>query len=297
MPTRSYQPGDASGIHDLLFGTHAAGDLPGYARADLTGVLERLPGAPQETILFVDGARILGFYQPHYPLLVVHRDTRRQGIGRVLVDRAQVWAVERGEDELWLAPPAGSTVADAFCRALGFRYRFSFYGMRLTPEVPVPPPIFPDDVATRSFSPEIEDAYVALINAAFAGHQSPVVVSAEQIRQSHTLPGRGPDGVLILTPHAEPARPIGYCRTLVAPSDDGGSATIGQIGLLPEWRGRGLGRELLRWGIARLRDVAPGPIDLGVEAENTAALALYERTGFRRSAEWPRWSRWVSLTP
>jgi ribosomal protein S18 acetylase RimI-like enzyme len=59
---------------------------------------------------------------------------------------------------------------------------------------------------------------------------------------------------------------------------------------MPEWRGRGLGRELLRWGVAELRKRGAGPIQLSVEAENDLALGLYRRTGFEPVVEWPNWT-------
>ena len=52
----------------------------------------------------------------------------------------------------------------------------------------------------------------------------------------------------------------------------------------PEARGRGLGRELLRWGVHRLRSVSELPVTLSVNGRNERALRLYEREGFRRTA-------------
>jgi len=65
---------------------------------------------------------------------------------------------------------------------------------------------------------------------------------------------------------------------------------IAWIGVRPEAQGRGLGRELLRWGVARLRAYAP-VVYLTVNVTNPRALALYERHGFVRTAEKPRWAR------
>ena len=78
---------------------------------------------------------------------------------------------------------------------------------------------------------------------------------------------------------------------------EGDAAPVGEIrilGVLPEWRGRGLGRELLRWGVAHLRSGGAGLIQLSVEAENELALGLYRRTGFEPTVEWPHWTRPVA---
>ena len=57
------------------------------------------------------------------------------------------------------------------------------------------------------------------------------------------------------------------------------------------WRGRGLGRKLLRWSVAALRARGAGDVWLSVEAENVAALRLYEAEGFVAEVEWPNWVR------
>jgi mycothiol synthase len=291
MSIRQYQPGDEAGVSTLLLGALDAGDLPGYPRVDIEGVIVRLPGESDGTLLFIADGDVLGFYQPHYPLMVVRHDARRRGIGTELVEAGRTWARERGEAEVWLAPPRGSAGALAFCERLGFRYRTSYWGMQLDPAVPVPAPAFPEFVDSRPFSIDIEQDYVNLINASFADHVTPLVVTVEMVRHSHSLPGRGPESVLILTPRDQPEQLIGFCRTLTPITADDIYPSIGTLGLLPAWRGRGLGRELLRWGIQRLRVVAPGPILIGVDGENERALALYERTGFRRTEEWPRWAK------
>ena len=69
---------------------------------------------------------------------------------------------------------------------------------------------------------------------------------------------------------------------------------VALIGVLPQWRGRGLGRELLRWGVAQLLARGAGPIQLTVEAENELALGLYLRTGFEPAVKWPHWTRSVA---
>jgi mycothiol synthase len=76
----------------------------------------------------------------------------------------------------------------------------------------------------------------------------------------------------------------------VAPAPPG---EVRLVGVLPQWRGRGLGRELLHWGVAWLRAMGAGVIQLNVEAENELALGLYRRTGFEPAVEWPHWARMV----
>jgi RimJ/RimL family protein N-acetyltransferase len=57
--------------------------------------------------------------------------------------------------------------------------------------------------------------------------------------------------------------------------------TLG-MGLLPDWRGRGLGRRLIEATLAQARRLGLKRVELDVYADNTRAIALYERVGFIR---------------
>lgn len=57
------------------------------------------------------------------------------------------------------------------------------------------------------------------------------------------------------------------------------------IDLLPEARGRGLGRRLMEAWLARLRELGSAGVHLGTFAENAAAIAFFEACGFARHGE------------
>ena len=54
------------------------------------------------------------------------------------------------------------------------------------------------------------------------------------------------------------------------------------MGLLPAWRGRGVGRRLLEATVAKARCEGFKRIELDVYADNPRAIALYEKAGFVR---------------
>jgi ribosomal protein S18 acetylase RimI-like enzyme len=56
------------------------------------------------------------------------------------------------------------------------------------------------------------------------------------------------------------------------------------IGVLPEFRGRGIGKRLLEACIAKAWSRGITRIDLESRADNTSAIRLYERLGFAREA-------------
>jgi GNAT superfamily N-acetyltransferase len=82
--------------------------------------------------------------------------------------------------------------------------------------------------------------------------------------------GRGPEGML-------------WCGTIQTVVAAGGVGTIQNIGVVPSHRGLGLGTSLIRQAMAGLRCHAVVRGSLEVTAENSRAVRLYQRLGFRRS--------------
>jgi ribosomal protein S18 acetylase RimI-like enzyme len=74
----------------------------------------------------------------------------------------------------------------------------------------------------------------------------------------------------------------GCCGTVQGATDQLGHGTIQNLGVMPSFRGLGLGRALL---LEALRGYAEGGVTtvaLEVTADNEAALRLYQSVGFRR---------------
>jgi len=73
---------------------------------------------------------------------------------------------------------------------------------------------------------------------------------------------------------------VGWCN--VPPASRAVSAHVGDLfmGLLPEWRGRGLGERLLHDAISASDRFGFLRVELGVFATNAAAVALYRKVGF-----------------
>jgi mycothiol synthase len=80
---------------------------------------------------------------------------------------------------------------------------------------------------------------------------------------------------------------------LVATPAEGGCLVEVFGGVLPAWRGRGLGRELLGWQIERARELhaatapdAPWELDTDAYSPEKAAFRLYERFGLKAVRHW-----------
>ena len=73
---------------------------------------------------------------------------------------------------------------------------------------------------------------------------------------------------------------VGWCN--VPPASRAVSAHVGDLfmGLIPDFRGKGLGERLLRQAVQAADAFGFRRIELGVFATNTAAAALYRKVGF-----------------
>lgn len=82
-------------------------------------------------------------------------------------------------------------------------------------------------------------------------------------------------------------RCVGWCDIVVR---DGQKRTAGYIGLglLPEYRDRGIGRRLILYAIDRAKDAGFNEIRLDCRLNNKRALHLYKSMGFRTTAIRPR---------
>jgi RimJ/RimL family protein N-acetyltransferase len=73
---------------------------------------------------------------------------------------------------------------------------------------------------------------------------------------------------------------VGWCN--VPPASRAVSAHVGDLfmGLLPEWRGKGLGERLLRHAVQAADSFGFLRIELSVFSTNGAAASLYRKVGF-----------------
>ena len=131
------------------------------------------------------------------------------------------------------------------------------------------------------------DAVVLLLTAQFAEHQIrlPPAALTEAVRVLLVDGGRG---VILLAREPEPVgvAVLAYTWTL---EHAGLVAWLDELFVVPERRGHGVGRALLRKAldIAKLRGCRA--VELEVEKEHTRASHLYEREGFRMLPR-QRWS-------
>jgi mycothiol synthase len=155
----------------------------------------------------------------------------------------------------------------------------------LADAVEVPPA--PDGVDIKPFSPgDDEDSWLAVNAAAFANHPEQGRWTREDIEAREREPWFDPSGFLMAWRGDEL---LGFHWTKIHPD---GAGEVYVIGVAPQAQGLGLGAILLQRGLAHLRARGCAEVLLYVDGDNTGAMRLYERTGFRRhdlDVQW--WSR------
>lgn len=134
----------------------------------------------------------------------------------------------------------------------------------------------PKGVTIRPFRPGVdEDAWLAVNNAAFAGHPENGALDRANLEARMALPWFDPEGFLMAW---EGDRLLGSCWTK---RHDDGRGEIYIVGVAPSAQGRGLGTVL---AVAALDDLAHRQRAVGallyVDGEDTGAISFYESLGF-----------------
>lgn len=158
---------------------------------------------------------------------------------------------------------------------LGLRTARRLHQMR----VPLPLAVKEGSLRTRPFRVgEDDDAWLDVNNRAFSWHPDQGGWNPDDLRRSMAEPWFEPAGFLLA--HLD-GRLAGFCWTKFHANHDPTLGEIYVIGVDPDFQGRGLGRSLTVAGLAWQWQTHRPPLGmLYVEADNTAAVALYESLGF-----------------
>ena len=180
-----------------------------------------------------------------------------------------------------LDPPVPRRVA----AALGLRPHRELLQLRRSLPIPVDEPAraHAPHLQLRRFDPDRDaQAWVSANNAAFATHPSQGDQTLETLAATLAEPWVDLDGFLVLDDPDHPGELVGSCWTRVH-EPTGADPELGEIfviGVHPRHHGHGTGAALVLAGLDHLaaQGVATGM--LWVEADNAAALRLYDRLGF-----------------
>ncbi|MDW4909736.1 mycothiol synthase [Streptomyces sp. ADMS] len=240
--------GAREGVSHLLL--TAGGELVGYAQLEDTDPVEA-PAAE----------------------LVVHPAHRGHGHGRALGSallaasgkRLRVWA------------HGGHSAARHLAQVLGLTmFRELRQLRRPLAGLELPEPKLPEDVTVRTFVPgEDDEAWLAVNAAAFAHHPEQGSLTQRDLDDRKAEAWFDPEGFFLAFRDGEL---IGFHWTKTHAAEGLGEVYV--IGLRPGAQGGGLGRALTTIGLRHLARRGLPTAMLYVDADNTAAVALYERLGF-----------------
>lgn len=290
-------PGDVPSLIPLIQAAALAGDLAGSSEPGGTFFVRDLEREPGLVAVARDHDEPVGFVSPEFKMLVVAPPYRRRGHGLRLVEAGLAIERERSRPNLLLGPPPGSRAAVAFLEATAFAYHSTLWDLRLPPDRLVPLAVWPEGIRAQSFDRSRDvGAWVRLFNDTFAGHATPLQIDEAGVTSMEDDPSVVDEDLLILEEPGDEAGMVGFCST--DPRRSGGAigveGEIWTIGVRPDRQGRGLGRQLLRWGVGYLRGLGVRHVELSVNGRNEHALRLYEDEGFERAGTRERWARPVN---
>lgn len=174
-------------------------------------------------------------------------------------------------------PETRASVADIL-RELGFEVeRYSFILERGGPALV--DPVFPKGIDVVPLGPDDYEGmrqFVDCINEEFKDLAGHVPSSVEYIQTWFEDKGYIENGICLLRKGQEAIGTIAMMHDV----DEMSAGEITAFGILADYRGRDLGRNLFRYGFNFLIDMGLEPIYLAVNGENRGAIRLYESESF-----------------
>jgi mycothiol synthase len=206
--------------------------------------------------------------------LVVHPEHRRAGIGRRIVE--EVLARAGGTLSVWAHGQHPGAVALA--ARLGFTAVRELWQMRRSLLDPLPEPVLPPGVRLRPFVPGKDDEeFLRVNNAAFDWHPEQGGWDRAQLELRAAEPWFDPAGFLLAVDEDDRLLGFHWTKVHTAPEPIG---EVYVLGVGPAARGLRLGAALTLAGLHHLREHGQTRVLLYVEADNSAAVRLYEKLGF-----------------
>ncbi|MGI5376460.1 mycothiol synthase [Streptomyces sp. CA-251387] len=240
--------GAREGVSHLLL--TVAGELVGYAQLEDTDPVEA-PAAE----------------------LVVHPSHRGHGHGRAL--GAALLAASGKRLRVWAH--GGHAAARHLSQVLGLTLFRELRQMRRSlADLQLADPVLPEGVTVRTFVPGQDDTAWLAVNAeAFAHHPEQGSLTQRDLDDRKAEPWFDPAGFFLAEREGEL---IGFHWTKVHAAEGLGEVYV--LGVRPGAQGGGLGRALTTIGLRHLAAQGLPTAMLYVDADNKAAVSVYERLGF-----------------
>jgi mycothiol synthase len=296
---RNYRPKDFKKLVQLVTEVQELGGS--YCSISLLDLLESLSQSDHsfKDNLFIAerSGEIVGYAEVKPELNIgravlrwlVHPRHRRGELTLRLVDRAVARTRELGIMTLHVNIFQDSFTANRFLTRIGFTFVRRFLELRLDITEIVLPEISKIASRCRPLQPGEEGRLTQLQNRSFAGTWGFNPNTIEEIIYRINLPNSSPDDIFLIF---DSDKPVGYCWTRIEvgkkKASGEGTGRIYMLGVDPDYRGRGLGRQLLLVGLSYLKNKSLRVAVLTVDSNNKAARVLYKSVGFElwKSSLW-----------
>ncbi len=208
--------------------------------------------------------------------LVVHPEARGAGRGgRVLTE-----LLAGAERPVSIWAHGDLPAAAALARSHGLTRSRELWRLRRVLDDTLPAAEWPSGVQVRTYRPGADDAAWLALNArAFADHPEQGTLEQTDLQARLEADWFDPAGFFLAE---RDGALVGFHWTKVHPDPPVGEVYV--LGVAPTAQGSGLGRALTLHGLAHLRTAGLREAMLYVEADNAAAVGMYERLGFTRAA-------------
>ncbi|MFJ6786741.1 mycothiol synthase [Streptomyces angustmyceticus] len=205
--------------------------------------------------------------------LVVHPGHRGRGHGRALGSEL----LEQSGRRLRVWAHGGHPAARHLAQTLGLTMFRELRQMRRSlTDLELPEPVLPEGVSVRTFQPGTDDAAWLEVNAAaFAHHPEQGSLIQRDLDDRKGEAWFDPKGFFLAE---KDGRLVGFHWTKVHADDGLGEVYV--LGVRPGAQGGGLGKALTTVGLRHLAGQGLPTAMLYVDADNAAAVSVYERMGF-----------------
>ncbi|KPC66332.1 mycothiol acetyltransferase [Streptomyces chattanoogensis] len=205
--------------------------------------------------------------------LVVHPGHRGRGHGRAL--GTELLAQSGRRLRVWAH--GGHPAARHLAQTLGLTMFRELRQMRRSlADLALPEPTLPEGVSLRTFQPGTDDvAWLEANAAAFAHHPEQGSLTQLDLDARKAEPWFDPKGFFLAE---KEGRLVGFHWTKVHAEEGLGEVYV--LGVRPGAQGGGLGKALTAIGLRHLAAQGLPTAMLYVDADNVAAVSVYERLGF-----------------
>ncbi len=272
------------------------------------------PGFNLETdtrVVWTPDNRLIGYMEvwdvaaPHVRIFSwgrVHPEYRGQGLGTQLLD----WAEARASQAIAKAPAdaqvvlnqsglSTDTLAQELFAAQGYQLTRHFWRMVIELESPPSAAALPAGITIRPYDPATElPVVVQALRDSFKDHwgyvETPFEADLQRWQAYITANEHYDPALFFIAQDGDQIAGISLCWSAL--TEDPAMGWVGTLGVLREWRRKGVALALLQHSFVELYQRGRQRVGLGVDASSlTGATRLYEKAGMRAVRQYDQFEK------